>query len=108
MKTYIAVLIAINLQLIVFKIMGHLLWPKWKAYLRIVVYITISAVGFYLIGYLVYIYIFGYQLYGLLFHIFWCKRHHLNWIKTDKEKYIQSQKDYFETLKQLKAKHQRK
>lgn len=90
-----------------FKLTGHLQWPKWKAISKTLVYILITAIGYYFIGNLIYIYVLGHPILGLLIHIFWCKKHSLNWINTDKKMYIESQKKYFKYLKGLKEKKEK-
>jgi hypothetical protein len=90
-----ALLIALFISIINFKLLWHLIWPKWKAYGKFIVYITITIIGTYFIGKLIYIYILGYPFLGLLIHIFWCKKHGMDWKNIDKEKFIDSQKKFY-------------
>lgn len=87
-----------GISIINFKFFWHLTWPKWKAYGKFIFYITISIIGTYFIGKLIYIYILGYPFLGLLIHILWCKKYGMDWKNVDKEKFIESQKEWYNSI----------
>ncbi len=103
-ETIIAVLIALTIYSSIFKLIGHLRWPRWKAYGKFVVYILLSGVGVFFIGVFWYIYIFGQPILGFVCHIYWCKKHDLDWKRVDPIKYIESEKAYIKSLEDKKGK----
>jgi len=98
MEVLIALLIALFIGIIMFKFYGHLVWPKWKAYGKLITYIIISIIGTYFIGILFYIYVLGYPFFALFVHIYWCKKYGMDWKNVDKEKYIESQKEWYNSI----------
>lgn len=42
MEVYISTFVAIILSMVLFRLTGHLQWPKWKAYSKSIVYGTVE------------------------------------------------------------------
>ncbi len=72
----------------------RLVFPPWKRFGKVVVYLSLATVLAFFFGWWSLLFILGHPALGLALHIAWCRRDGLDWQRLDAEEYRKSQEDW--------------
>jgi hypothetical protein len=76
----IQLLIAALLQLLLFRLFGRFVTPRWKIYGKMGFYFLITWVLATSLGWWSLLWIVGHPVLGILAHAFWCRNHGIDWV----------------------------
>lgn len=82
--------VALTLWLAGFAVFGRFIAPRWKVAGKFIFYLAAAAALSAWLGHWSLILIVGHQLLGVSGHVWWCRRHGINWLTCEpRAKYLE-------------------
>jgi hypothetical protein len=75
----ILLLIAALLQLLLYRVFGRFVAPRWKIFPKFGFYFLITWILATSLGWWSLVWIIGHPVLGILAHAFWCRNHGIDW-----------------------------
>lgn len=75
--------------LVGFALFGRFVAPRWKLVGKLLVYLGVTGLLSATVGKWALVWIFGHQLLGVAGHIWWCRKHEINWFTCEpRDRYL--------------------
>jgi hypothetical protein len=95
---WVPIVVAVLFQAVLAPITWRLVWPPYKRVGKIVAFLAIASALAWFFGWWSLVFVVVHQSVGLVFHIWWCRRHDLDVWRPDPEAYVQTQKEWVASM----------